>query len=97
MKAITALISGWTALDISALESRGKWEGDINGDDIILDLNDFVIDTKDIPGWLVANEDGLTVALDISISEDLKSEGIARELVNRVQNLRKEKGLEVDR
>ena len=95
MKAIAALISGWTAVDISALESRGNWEGDINGDDIILDLNDFVIDTKDIPGWLVANEDGLTVALDISISEDLKSEGIARELVNRVQNLRKEKGLEV--
>ena len=95
MKAIAALISGWTAADISALESRGNWEGDINGDDIILDLNDFVIDTKDIPGWLVANEDGLTVALDISVSEDLKSEGIARELVNRVQNLRKEKGLEV--
>ena len=95
MKAIAALISGWTAVDISALESRGNWEGDINGDDIILDLNDFVIDTKDIPGWLVANEDGLTVALDISVSEDLKSEGIARELVNRVQNLRKEKGLEV--
>ena len=95
MKAIAALISGWTAVDISALESRGNWEGDINGDDIILDLNDFVIDTKDIPGWLVANEDGLTVALDISISEDLKSEGIARELVNRVQNLRKQKGLEV--
>ncbi len=95
MKAIAALISGWTAVDISALESRGNWEGDINGDDIILDLNDFVIDTKDIPGWLVANEDGLTVALDISVSEYLKSEGIARELVNRVQNLRKEKGLEV--
>ena len=95
MKAIAALISGWSALDISALESRGNWEGDIHGDAIILDLNDFVIDTKDIPGWLVANEDGLTVALDISISEDLKSEGIARELVNRVQNLRKEKGLEV--
>ena len=95
MKAIAALISGWTAVDISALESKGNWEGDINGDDIILDLNDFVIDTKDIPGWLVANEDGLTVALDISISEDLKSEGIARELVNRVQNLRKQKGLEV--
>ena len=95
MKAIAALISGWTAGDISELESRGNWKGDVNGDSILLDLNDFVIATKDIPGWLVANEDGITVALDISISPDLKSEGIARELVNRVQNLRKEKGLEV--
>ena len=95
MKAIAALISGWTAGDISELESRGNWKGDVNGDAILLDLNDFVIATKDIPGWLVANEDGITVALDISISPDLKSEGIARELVNRVQNLRKEKGLEV--
>ena len=58
-------------------------------------MNDFVIQTQDIPGWMVSNEDGLTVALDISISDDLKSEGIARELVNRVQNLRKDKGLEV--
>jgi isoleucyl-tRNA synthetase len=60
-----------------------------------LELGDFVINTKDIPGWLVSNEEGLTVALDISISEGLKSEGIAREVVNRVQNSRKEKGLEV--
>ena len=95
MKAIAALISDWTAGDISELESQGNWKGDVNEDAILLDLNDFIITTKDIPGWLVANEDGLTVALDISISEDLKSEGIARELVNRVQNLRKEKGLEV--
>jgi len=95
MKAIAAFISQWTAEDIYDLESKGLWKGAVNGDEIILDLNDFVIETKDIPGWLVANEDGLTVALDISISEDLKSEGIARELVNRVQNLRKQKGLEV--
>ena len=54
------------------------WGGQINGEDIVLDLNDVVIDTKDIPGWLVANEDGLTVALDISISDELKFEGIAK-------------------
>ena len=95
MKAIAGIISGWTAVDISEFESRGNWKGDVNGDAILLHLNDCVIATKDIPGWLVANEDGITVALDISISPDLKSEGIARELVNRVQNLRKEKGLEV--
>ena len=89
------LITEWTAGDISALEAKGAWSGELNGEEIELDLNDFVIDTKDIPGWLVANDEGLTVALDISISKDLKSEGIARELVNRVQNLRKEKGLEV--
>jgi isoleucyl-tRNA synthetase len=95
MKSIAQLIAGWNAEDIAALESKGHWTGKVNGDDILLDLSDFVINTKDIPGWLVANEEGLTVALDISISEALKSEGIARELVNRVQNLRKEKGLEV--
>jgi isoleucyl-tRNA synthetase len=95
MKSIAQLIAGWNAEDIAALESKGHWNGKVNGDDILLDLSDFVINTKDIPGWLVANEEGLTVALDISISEALKSEGIARELVNRVQNLRKEKGLEV--
>ncbi len=95
MKSIAQLIAGWTTEDIAALESKGHWNGKVNGDDIVLDLSDFVINTKDIPGWLVANEEGLTVALDISISEALKSEGIARELVNRVQNLRKEKGLEV--
>ena len=95
MKSIAALISAWTAEDISSLESNGAWKGEVNGEEIELELVDFVITTKDIPGWLVSNEDGLTVALDISISEGLKSEGIAREVVNRVQNSRKEKGLEV--
>ena len=95
MKAIASLISGWSADDISSLESTGEWIGEVNGDQVVLDLNDFVINTKDIPGWLVSSEDGLTVALDISISEGLKSEGIAREVVNRVQNFRKEKGLDV--
>jgi isoleucyl-tRNA synthetase len=95
MKSIAALISGWTAENISLLESNGVWKGEVNGEEIELELGDFVINTKDIPGWLVSNEEGLTVALDISISEGLKSEGIAREVVNRVQNSRKEKGLEV--
>lgn len=95
MKAIAQTILGWTAADISNVETNAGWTGSINGEQIHLDLNDFVIHTQDIPGWMVANEDGLTVALDISISPNLKSEGIARELVNRVQNLRKDKGLEV--
>ena len=95
MKAIASLISSWTAKDIADLEKLGTWTGEVNGEPVSLDLGDFTINTKDIPGWLVANEEGLTVALDISISEDLKSEGIAREIVNRIQNLRKEKGFEV--
>ena len=95
MKAIAALIATWSAAEISNLESLGEWKGEVNGEEITLNTNDFVIDTKDIPGWLVANEDGLTVALDISISDDLKSEGIAREVVNRVQNSRKEQGFDV--
>ena len=95
MKALASLISGWSSDDISSLEATGEWTGEVNGDMVVLDLNDFVINTKDIPGWLVSSEDGLTVALDISISEGLKSEGIAREVVNRVQNSRKEKGFDV--
>ncbi|MBL6660776.1 MAG: isoleucine--tRNA ligase [Crocinitomicaceae bacterium] len=95
MKAIASLISNWSSTEIAKIEADGMWEGQINGEDIFLDLNDVVIDTKDIPGWLVSNEDGLTVALDISISDELKFEGIAREVVNRVQNSRKEQGFDV--
>ena len=95
MKALASLISEWSSDDISSLEATGEWTGEVNGDVVVLDLNDFVIVTKDIPGWLVSSEEGLTVALDISISDELKSEGIAREVVNRIQNSRKEKGLDV--
>ena len=95
MKAIASLISTWTSTEIAKIEADGMWGGQINGEHIVLDLNDVVIDTKDIPGWLVSNEDGLTVALDISISDELKFEGIAREVVNRVQNSRKEQGFDV--
>ena len=95
MKAIAALVAQMTADDISVIESTGGWRGNIEGEAIELDLADFDIAAQDIPGWLVASEGGLTVALDITISDELKSEGIARELVNRVQNLRKDSGLEV--
>jgi len=95
MKAIAALVSQFTADDIAKIETNQGWAGDIGDEEIVLDLNDFEIVAQDIPGWLVASDGSLTVALDITISDELKAEGIARELVNRVQNLRKDSGLEV--
>ena len=95
MKSIATLVGKMTADDIAAVEKNQGWSGDIDGENIVLDINDFEILAQDIPGWLVSTEGGLTVALDITITDELKSEGIARELVNRVQNLRKDSGLEV--
>jgi isoleucyl-tRNA synthetase len=95
MKAIAAMVGQMSNDDISAVEANGGWTGQIEGIEVELDMNDFEIAAQDIPGWLVATEGGLTVALDITISETLKAEGIARELINRVQNLRKDSGLEV--
>ena len=95
MKAIAGIVNGWNAADITAVEKNNGWSGEINGEQINLDLLDFDIVTDDIPGWLMASEGGLTVALDVTLSPALKSEGIARELVNRIQNFRKESGLDV--
>ena len=67
----------------------------VNGEDVTIELADVEIISEDIPGWLVANQDKLTVALDINISDDLLNEGIARELVNRIQNLRKSQDFEI--
>jgi isoleucyl-tRNA synthetase len=95
MKAIAGIVAGFSQDDIATIEQNKGWSGSIEGAEINLDLGDFEINAQDIPGWLVASESGLTVALDITISESLKSEGIAREIVNRVQNLRKDSGLDV--
>lgn len=95
MKAISAMVAKFTAEDIAHVERNEGWNGEIEGDSISLDINDFEILAQDIPGWLVSTEGGLTVALDSTITEELRAEGIARELVNRVQNLRKDSGLEV--
>ena len=67
----------------------------MDGNDIVLTKEDVIISSEDIPGWEVVTEDGLTVALDIVLTDELRQEGIARELVNRIQNLRKDSGLEV--
>jgi len=95
MKAIAAMVNGWGQEEISSVEQNNGWKGDINGDTIELTMEDFDIQTDDIPGWLVQTEKGITVALDITLSDELKEEGIAREFVNRIQNLRKDKGFEV--
>lgn len=95
MKAIAALVSQMKGDAITSIEKNQGWTGEIGGEEIVLDLADFEIIAQDIPGWLVSSEGTLTVALDVTISETLRAEGIARELVNRVQNLRKDSGLEV--
>lgn len=95
MKAIAVMVSSLNSDEIAKIESNSGWSGTIEGEEIKLDLGDFEITAQDIPGWLVSSEGGLTVALDVTISDTLKAEGIARELVNRVQNLRKDSGLEV--
>ena len=95
MKSIAALVATFTAQDIQRIEQEQQWSGMVGEETIQLDLIDFEIVAQDIPGWLVASEGNLTVALDITVSDALRDEGIARELVNRVQNARKDSGLEV--
>ena len=95
MKAIIAITNQWSQDDIIAVDKNKGWTGEIQGESIVLETSDFEISTDDIPGWIVATEGNYTVALDETISRALKNEGIAREFVNRIQNLRKESGLEV--
>ncbi|WP_308991635.1 isoleucine--tRNA ligase [Mariniflexile litorale] len=95
MKAIAGIVTNFSAEDINKIEQNGVLDIKVNGKNITLALDDVEITSQDIEGWLVANEGNLTVALDVTISEDLKREGIARELVNRIQNLRKDSGFEV--
>lgn len=95
MKAISGMVSTWTNAEIVDVEKNEGWKGTVMDSPIELDLADFEITTDDIPGWLVASEGRMTVALDITLSDELKSEGIARELVSRIQNYRKDTGLEV--
>jgi isoleucyl-tRNA synthetase len=95
MKDISAWVKELDQETIASIESNKGWKGVLAGNDLELDLEDFEILAQDIPGWLVAAENGLTVALDATLTDTLVQEGIARELVNRVQNLRKDSGLEV--
>ncbi len=95
MKLIANEIHNFTSKEISTIEREGKIDVGINGKMITLGAEDVEITSQDIEGWLVANSGNITVALDITISDELKQEGIARELVNRIQNVRKESGFEV--
>ncbi len=95
MRFVGQAISSLSNNDISTIEKEGKLDIEVNGVPEILLLEEVEIATQDIEGWLVSNQGNLTVALDVSISDSLRNEGIARELINRIQNLRKESGLEV--
>jgi isoleucyl-tRNA synthetase len=95
MGLISNKIQGFSPAEIAKLERDNALEIDIAGKSIILTLADVEISSQDIEGWLVANANGITVALDITISDELRKEGIARELVNRIQNIRKDSGFEV--
>ncbi|MCF8234834.1 MAG: isoleucine--tRNA ligase [Bacteroidales bacterium] len=95
MKKLAGAIESFSQEQINELEKSGAFKMKLEEQEIVLRQEDVEITTEDIPGWVVANEDQLTVALDISITDELKQEGIARELINRIQNLRKDKGFEV--
>ena len=77
------------------METNGTIGINVDGNDLVVEVADVEIISEDIPGWLVTNEGSLTVALDIVITKELRQEGIARELVNRIQNIRKDSGLEI--
>ena len=95
MRFVGQEVAKFTQKEITEIEKNGKIDVKINDNFVSLSRNEVEISTQDIAGWLVANQDNLTVALDITISEELKKEGIARELINRIQNLRKDSDFDV--
>jgi isoleucyl-tRNA synthetase len=95
MKMIAAAIAQFNQDDIKKLETEGKYALNINGEAVVIEPTDVEISTDDIPGWLIATQGTLTIALDITITEELRQEGIARDIINKIQGLRKDKGLEV--
>ena len=95
MKLVAAAVTKFTQEDIQKIEQEGEISIQVGNKNSILQLQDVEISSQDIEGWLVASSNKITVALDVTINDDLRKEGIARELVNRIQNLRKESGFEV--
>ena len=95
MKAVAAAVSGMTQEEIARLEREGSYTFTLDGAEAVVEAADVDIFSEDIPGWLVANEGRLTVALEVTVTDELRREGIARELVNRIQNIRKSSGFEI--
>ncbi|WP_108822089.1 isoleucine--tRNA ligase [Dysgonomonas sp. Marseille-P4361] len=95
MKQLAAEVQNMTQENIVQFEKEGTFKFDIDGQSAVIELADVEIISEDIPGWLVANAGKLTVALDVTITDDLRKEGIARELVNRIQNIRKSSGFDI--
>jgi len=95
MKAVAAAMEGLDQEAIALLEKEGTYTLTIDGAPLTVEIADVEIINEDIPGWLVANEGKLTVALEVEVTEELRREGIARELVNRIQNIRKSSGFEI--
>jgi isoleucyl-tRNA synthetase len=95
MRFVVAALQNWGAIEIGQIETEGHFILSVEGEEIDLLLEEVLISSQDIPGWSVASDQGVTVALDVTLTEELKQEGIARDIVNRIQNLRKDLGLEV--
>ncbi|MCB0428510.1 MAG: isoleucine--tRNA ligase [Flavobacteriales bacterium] len=95
MKEVAAAIDQWTPEQIATLEKDGSYEISLQGEKATVELSEVEIFSEDIPGWLVAHLDRLTVALDVTVTEALREEGVAREVVNKIQNLRKDMNFEV--
>ncbi len=95
MKSIVAAVNRFSQEDIYNHEQNGFYTLSVDGQTIEILLSEVTISTDDIPGWLISNIGNLTIALDVTVTESLKQEGLARELVNRIQNIRKESGFEV--
>ena len=95
MKGIAAAVAELTQEQIAELDTVGKLPLTVAGENVIIEKEDVEIISEDIPGWLVANEGNLTVALEVELTDELRREGMARELINRIQNIRKETGLEI--
>ena len=95
MKSVAAAVAAMSQDAIAELEKNGRYTFDLDGAAVVIEAVDVEIFSEDIPGWLVANEGKLTVALEVTVTEELRREGIARELVNRIQNIRKSSGFEI--
>ena len=95
MKNVAAKMSALSQEEIASLETSGNISFEVEGQQVTVDAVDVEIISEDIPGWLVSNEGNLTVALEVELTDDLKKEGMARELINRIQNIRKDSGLEI--